>query len=115
MKKREIIVPEGVKYLSDWTELWSILPQNEHLILDKQICGCGATEMFINSGKKVILAAPRKQLLFNKYMQHLRDNFHLFRYRGDKKRYFEGVTTPEEMIEIKSNLADYIYMPHSTE
>ena len=78
MKKREIIVPEGVKYLSDWTELWSILPQNEHLILDKQICGCGATEMFINSGKKVILAAPRKQLLFNKYMQHLRDNFHLF-------------------------------------
>ena len=109
MKKREIIVPEGVKYLSDWTELWSILPQNEHLILDKQICGCGATEMFINSGKKVILAAPRKQLLFNKYMQHLRDNFHLFRYRGDKKRYFEGVTTPEEMIEIKSNLADYIY------
>ena len=109
MIKREIVVPEGVKYLSDWLGLWSILPQNEHIILDKQICGCGATEMFINSGKKVILAAPRKQLLFNKYMQHLRDNFHLFRYRGDKKRYFEGVTTPEEMIEIKSNLADYIY------
>ena len=109
MKKIEIIVPESIKYLSDWTELWSILPKNEHIILDKQICGCGATEMFINSGKKIILAAPRKQLLFNKYSQHLRDNFHLFRYMGDKKRYFEGITTSEEMITIKSNLADYIY------
>ena len=64
--------------------------------------------MFINSGKKIILAAPRKQLLFNKYSQHLRDNFHLFRYMGDKKRYFEGITTPGEMITIKSNLYDYI-------
>ena len=109
MRKKEIVVPEGIKYLSDWTGLWPILPLNEHVILDKQICGCGATEMFINSGKKIILAAPRKQLLFNKYSQHLRDNFHLFRYMGDKKRYFEGITTPEEMITIKSNLADYIY------
>ena len=53
MRKIELTVPEYVKYLSDWKELWDLLPQNEHIILDKQICGCGATEMFINSGKKV--------------------------------------------------------------
>ena len=64
MRKIELIVPECIKYLSDWKELWSLLPQNEHIILDKHICGCGATEMFINSGKKVVHASPRKHLLF---------------------------------------------------
>lgn len=108
MKKIELTVPECIKYLSDWKELWDLFPQNEHIILDKQICGCGATEMFINSGKKVVLSVPRKHLLFNKYSQHLKDSFHLFRYLGDKKKYFEGITTPEEMITIKSNLSDYI-------
>ena len=108
MRKIELTVPEYIKYLSDWKELWELLPQNEHIILDKQICGCGATEMFINSGKKVILSSPRKHLLFNKYSQHLEDDFHLFRFMGDKKKYFEGKTTPEEMITVKSNLADYI-------
>lgn len=109
MRKIELIVPECIKYLSDWKELWSLLPQNEHIILDKHICGCGATEMFINSGKKVVHASPRKHLLFNKYSQHLWDNFHLFRFLGDKKKYFEGKTTPEEMITVKSNLVNYIY------
>lgn len=109
MRKIELIVPECIKYLSNWKELWSLLPQNEHIILDKHICGCGATEMFINSGKKVVHASPRKHLLFNKYSQHLWDNFHLFRFLGDKKKYFEGKTTPEEMITVKSNLANYIY------
>lgn len=109
MRKIELTVPEYVKYLSDWKELWDLLPQNEHIILDKQICGCGATEMFINSGKKVILSSPRKHLLFNKFSQHLGDDFHLFRFMGDKKKYFEGKTTPEEMITVKSNLAEYIY------
>lgn len=109
MKKLELTVPECIKYLSEWKNMWDLLPLNEHIILDKQICGCGATEMYINSGKKVILSAPRKHLLFNKYSQHLEDDFHLFRFMGDKKKYFEGKTTPEEMITVKSNLADYIY------
>ena len=109
MKKLELTVPECIKYLSEWKNLWSLLPLNEHIILDKQICGCGATEMYINSGKKIILSAPRKHLLFNKYSQHLEDDFHLFRFMGDKKKYFEGKTTAEEMITVKSNLADYIY------
>lgn len=109
MKKLELAVPECIKYLSEWKNMWDLLPLNEHIILDKQICGCGATEMYINSGKKVILSAPRKHLLFNKYSQHLEDDFHLFRFMGDKKKYFEGKTTPEEMITVKSNLAEYIY------
>ena len=109
MKKLELTVPECIKYLSEWKNMWDLLPLNEHIILDKQICGCGATEMYINSGKKVILSAPRKHLLFNKYSQHLEDDFHLFRFMGDKKKYFEGKTTAEEMITVKSNLAEYIY------
>ena len=57
-----IEIPDGIRYLSQWIDLWNILPQNQHYILNKRICGCGATELFINSGRKIILASPRKQL-----------------------------------------------------
>lgn len=74
MKKITLNVPDGIKYLSEWKELWNLLPMNQHYILNKRICGCGATEAYIGSDRKVILASPRKQLLYNKYSQHLSDN-----------------------------------------
>ena len=81
MKKITLNVPDGIKYLSEWKELWNLLPMNQHYILNKRICGCGATEAYIGSDRKVILASPRKQLLYNKYSQHLSDNLHLYRYQ----------------------------------
>lgn len=44
MKKVQIKVFAGIKFLSHWRELWTYLPENEHYILNKNICGCGATE-----------------------------------------------------------------------
>lgn len=52
MKKVKIKVSAGIKFLSHWKELWTYLPENEHYILNKTICGCDATEAYIRSKKK---------------------------------------------------------------
>lgn len=109
MKKIKLDVPSGIKYLSDWDELENLLPDDQPFILNKRICGCGATEMYIRSDKKVILASPRKHLLYNKYSQHPSGNLHLYRFQGDKKKYFESKTGSEkEILAFNSELQEYI-------
>ena len=109
MKKQSIEVPDGIKYLSEWKELQDLLPKNEHYILNKKVCGCGATEAFLNLDKKVILTSPRKHLLYNKYSQHLSDNFHLFRYLGNREQYFESKSyTVHDILVFNENLKSYL-------
>lgn len=110
MHKITLNVPEGIRYLSGWHDLWNtLLPEGQHYILNKRICGCGATEAYLRSDRKVILASPRKHLLYNKYSQHLSDNLHLYRYQGDKKRYFESrLISPTDMLAFNENLTGYI-------
>ena len=109
MNKITLNVPDGIEHLSEWQELWNTLPTNQHYILNKRICGCGATEAYIRSDKKVILASPRKHLLYNKYSQHLKDNLHLYRFTGNKKKYFESRTTsPTDILAFNDSLTGYI-------
>jgi len=109
MKKITLNVPDGIKYLSEWKELWNFLPMNQHYILNKRICGCGATEAYIGSDRKVILASPRKQLLYNKYSQHLSDNLHLYRYQGNREKYFESKSYSEkDIFAFNDELGKYI-------
>lgn len=109
MKKKSIEVPDGIKYLSEWKELQDLLPKNQHYILNKKVCGCGATEAFLNLDKKVILTSPRKHLLYNKYSQHLSDNFHLFRYLGNREQYFESKSyTEHDILVFNENLKSYL-------
>lgn len=109
MKKITLNVPAGIKYLSEWKELWNLLPMNQHYILNKRICGCGATEAYIGSDRKVILASPRKQLLYNKYSQHLSDNLHLYRYQGNREKYFESKSYSEkDVFAFNDELGKYI-------
>lgn len=109
MKKKSIEVPDGIKYLSEWKELQDLLPKNQHYILNKKVCGCGATEAFLNLDKKVILASPRKHLLYNKYSQHLSDNFHLFRYLGNREQYFESKSyTGHDILVFNDSLKSYL-------
>ena len=69
MKKEKIIVPEGIRFLSDWEEFkLSNFPNK--CIINKQIPGCGFTEYCIRSNENIILCSPRKMLLKNKYDQH---------------------------------------------
>ena len=109
MKKTTITVPLGIKYISEFKDLYNNIPTNGHYILNKKVCGCGATELYLGCDKKCILASPRKNLLYNKYSQHLSDNFHLFRYNGDKDKYFSnGSISSSETVTYKENLRDYI-------
>lgn len=110
MHKITLNVPEWIRYLSDWHNLWNtLLPEGQHYILNKRICGCGATEAYLRSGRKVILASPRKHLLYNKYSQHLSDNLHLYRYQGDKKRYFENTgNTEKDIFAFNNELGRYL-------
>lgn len=109
MKKITLNVPDGIKYLSEWKELWNLLPMNQHYILNKRICGCGATEAYIGSDRKVILTSPRKQLLYNKYSQHLSDNLHLYRYQGNREKYFESKSYSEkDIFAFNDELGKYI-------
>lgn len=111
MKKINIKVEEGIKYLSDMKGLFDNLPDKGHYIFNKKVCGCGATELFLgcDCDKKCILASPRKNLLYNKYSQHLSDNFHLFRYNGDKDKDFaNGYISSSETVIYKDNFKDYV-------
>lgn len=110
MHKITLNVPEGIRYLSGWHDLWNtLLPEGQHYILNKRICGCGATEAYLRSDRKVILASPRKHLLYNKYSQHLSDNLHLYRYQGDKKRYFENTgNTEKDIFAFNNELGRYL-------
>ncbi len=95
--------------MSDWKDFYGTLPCCSHYILNKKVCGCGATELYLGLDKKCILASPRKNLLYNKYSQHLSDNYHLFRYNGDKEKYFaNGSISSSETITYKDNLRGYI-------
>ena len=69
MDKQKIIVPEGIRFLSDWKEFkLSNFPSK--CIINKQIPGCGFTEYCIRSNENIILCSPRKLLLKNKWDQH---------------------------------------------
>jgi len=67
MEKQTIVVPKGIKFLSNWSEF--SLPDHP-CIINKQITGCGFTEFCLRSNLNVILCSPRKILLENKEEQH---------------------------------------------
>lgn len=57
----------------------------------------------------MILASPRKQLLYNKYSQHLSDNLHLYRYQGNREKYFESKSYSEkDVFAFNDELGKYI-------
>lgn len=107
MKTKTITIPEGVRYLSDW-DGFNLLPQNEHYILAKEICGCGATEAFIRSNEPVIIAMPRKHLLYNKYSQHIGENVFLYRFINQKQYFSDKTPTKAELERYDALFIDYI-------
>lgn len=68
MNKETIIVPKGIKYLTEWKGF--SLP-NHPAIIDKKLTGCGFTEYIIREPSfNSVLISPRKSLLENKEAQH---------------------------------------------
>ena len=69
IEEDKIIVPKGIRYISDWKD-YNLSDFNFPHILDKKIPGCGYTEYCITSPLNVVLCSPRKILLENKEEQH---------------------------------------------
>ena len=69
MIRETVIVPSGIRYISDWNEFnFNKFPGK--CIINKQLPGCGFTEYCIRSNENIILCSPRKMLLKNKKNQH---------------------------------------------
>ena len=62
-------VPEGIRYISEWSDFNLDWFGNVYII-DKKIPGCGFTEYCLTSDEDIILCSPRKMLLANKEDQH---------------------------------------------
>ena len=67
MEKQKVIVPKGIRYISEWNE-FSI--PDFPCIFNKQLTGCGFTEWCITNNENIVLCSPRKILLENKEEQH---------------------------------------------
>ena len=69
MKIEKLIVPNGIRYISDWSDYSLEHYQFPH-ILNKTLTGCGYTEYCIKNKMNIILCSPRRILLENKEDQH---------------------------------------------
>ena len=105
--KRVIIVPKGIRFISDWSE-YNLNDFKFQHILDKKIPGCGYTEYCIRNDMNIILCSPRKILLDNKEEQHPNEVFY-FKNELDKDvRYDKDISNKEKLdkdldkTEIKS-------------
>lgn len=89
-------MPPNIRYMSEAREyLLSQLPFTGKYILNKSLTGCGGTQLFLTSGKPLVLISPRSVMLKNKFDQH--PGTHLFR-----------ASKAQELTELKRNLKNYL-------
>ena len=84
MTVREIRVPTGTRYISNWKEFGDKLPASGRNIINKQFTGIGLTSYFLRYDKNpILLLSPRIELLNSK-----KDlpNIHWFNRSGDNKQ-----------------------------
>ena len=101
MLVKEINVPLGIKYISEWKD-FTFPP--ESCIIDKRICGCGFTEWCLNNDTPVILCSPRRVLLENKQEQHNAPGSTLrpvYYFKNDKESLLEFDEVIDEEAERK--------------
>lgn len=98
MKKEQIIIPEGTKYLSEIKGFE--LPNG---IFNKGVTGCGATTVAIVDNNPTIICSPRLALIESKVSQH--SNLFWYEYNtSDIKlnEYINSVDTPKIMVTFDS-------------
>ena len=115
MNKQTIIVPKGIRYISEWKDLENFLPKDTPYIMNKTITGCGYTEYCINNIYPTIICSPRKILLENKEDQHsedenvlyLKDEYSTFQsFDIDMNRDLKKVKTKKEKTEKEIKKAE---------
>ena len=110
MNKQKIIVPEGIRFLSEWED-FNLIDFPNKCIIDKQLPGCGFTEYCIKSKENIILCSPRKLLLENKWDQH-QGEVYLVRNEMDKDPDVDkdiSKSSKEDLKEQKETNSD-VYM-----
>lgn len=73
MERFKLIVPKGIRFISDWCKLengYSLENFQFPHMLDKKMTGCGFTEYCITNDLDMIICSPRRILLENKEDQH---------------------------------------------
>ena len=70
MNKIKLTVPDGVRYLGQWSDFGAQLPSDCHCILNKLLTGVGATQYYLTSNEPVVLCSPRCALLESKRKKH---------------------------------------------
>ena len=71
-------------YLTQWPEIENLFP-NGSFFLDKTMCGCGATTLFLLDLVPTILCSPRKILMYSKDESGEFPTMHLYRTRQQEK------------------------------
>ena len=70
MNKIKLNVPDGVRYLGQWSDFGAQLPSDCHCILNKVLTDVGATQYYLTSNEPVVLCSPRCALLESKRKKH---------------------------------------------
>lgn len=73
IKLNDIIVPRGIRFISELGTDFRFYKLPVKCIINKQLPGCGFTEYCLRGPENVILCSPRKMLLKNKKDQHGRE------------------------------------------
>lgn len=68
-------------YLNQWPEIEALFPSGR-FFLDKTMCGCGATTLFLSDPYPTILCSPRRELMYCKDECGDFPRIHLFKNRG---------------------------------
>ena len=101
IKIEKVRMPDGVRYMSEYNELMSYLPVKGWYVLNKTLCGCGGTTVFLESDRDVILVSPRTNMLKSKHKQYPKTT-HLFRESKSDK-----------LETLMERLSDYISFGNS--
>ena len=108
MIRKKIVVPSGIRYISDWSEFnFNKFPGK--CIINKQLPGCGFTEYCLRGPENVILCSPRKMLLKNKKDQHEFDVYLVVNEMDKESNIDKDLSKIDKNISIDLNLEiDYI-------
>ena len=108
MIRKKIVVPSGIRYISDWSEFnFNKFPCK--CIINKQLPGCGFTEYCIRGPENIILCSPRKMLLKNKKDQHEFDVYLVVNEMDKESNIDKDLSKIDKNISIDLNLEiDYI-------
>ena len=103
MIRKKIVVPSGIRYISDWSEFnFNKFPGK--CIINKQLPGCGFTEYCIRGPENIILCSPRKMLLKNKKDQHEFDVYLVVNEMDKESNIDKDLSKIDKNISIDLNL-----------